>query len=116
MGVVARCIYDPTEHAAQQWQHRLAYNRVACISGMLSLSGLGIEIAFLASYIQHDYSVNQSMRSISHLAIAGLLLLAAGVIVFVCTLVVHALAQLRTNSASRSAPTSKDLLIAPGTE
>lgn len=103
MGVIARCIYDPTSITAHRWRSRLPFNRVAAVAGLLGVSGLGLDAAFFVSYVQHGYAVTASMRTMSHLAITGLLLVTAAFIVFACTLVLHALAQLKTPTVSASA-------------
>jgi glycosyltransferase involved in cell wall biosynthesis len=95
MGIFARCLYDPGPTTADRWHKRFQFTRVAIIASFIGLFGLAIEAAFVYSYIDQGYRVNEDMKGISHMSIAGLTLLVTSFIIFVGSLVISAVAEVK---------------------
>jgi Glycosyl transferase family 2 len=91
-GVIARVLFDYGGVARARWLSRFRYTRTVAISGALFAAGVGCLIPLTSQYIRHDFGFPRTSSIESHLAVTGIMLLLAGVILFVFTLLIHAAA------------------------
>jgi glycosyltransferase involved in cell wall biosynthesis len=96
---VAKVLFDYTGAQRRRWLSILKYTRTAVISGILFVEGLICVLPLVRIYVRNDYSLPSTLVRESYLAVTGLFLIIASVIIFIFTLLVHAAAL-----ASRYAP------------
>jgi glycosyltransferase involved in cell wall biosynthesis len=98
-GCLAQMIYDDTGRARARWLSVFRYNRSVAISAATFLVGL-----VLTSFLVVDY-IRQGLKRVrfgtyEYMAITGLVLMIAAFMIFVSTLLVHALAARLARSAA----------------
>ena len=88
--VISRILFDYTGAASRRWSKRLQYTRSVLLSATSIALGLSGAFPLLRHYLANDYSLPSADSRSSHMAITGLMLVAAGFITFIFTLLVHA--------------------------
>jgi glycosyltransferase involved in cell wall biosynthesis len=96
---VAKILFDYSGAQRRRWLHILKYTRTSFICAGLFVSGLIAVFPLVRTYVRNDYSLPGQLGRNSYLAVTGMLMIIASVIVFTFTLLVHAAAL-----ASRHAP------------
>lgn len=96
---VAKVLFDYTGAQRRRWLSILKYTRTAVVSTILFAGGLLCVSPLVRSYVHNDYALPATLGRDSYLAVTGLFLVIASVIIFTFTLLVHAAAV-----ASRYAP------------
>jgi glycosyltransferase involved in cell wall biosynthesis len=91
-GVIAKLLFDYTGKEQLRWLDRLRYTRTVICSVALVLLGVGLTIPLIALYLRSDYRLPEASSSEAHLAVSGAMLVLAGTILFVFTLLIHAAA------------------------
>ena len=90
--VIAKLLFDYTGRERTRWLSRLRYTRTVSISAGLVVGGIGLLVPLLVLYLRNDYTLPEASSTQSHLAVSGVMLLLAGSVLFVFTLLVHAAA------------------------
>jgi glycosyltransferase involved in cell wall biosynthesis len=96
---VAKILFDYTGVQRRRWLRILKYTRTSFICAGLFVCGLIAVFPLVRMYLRNDFSLPGNLERNSYLAVTGMLMIIASVIVFTFTLLVHAAAL-----ASRHAP------------
>jgi len=91
LGAVARSIYDRGGGMHDRWRDRLPYTRTALSSFAVFTVGILLVGLFVSEYVDAGYAVTSAVLPYNHLAIWGLFLITGSFLVFVSTLMIHAL-------------------------
>ncbi|MEE8139453.1 MAG: glycosyltransferase family 2 protein, partial [Alphaproteobacteria bacterium] len=92
LGCMAQTLYDPTGEAKRRWLKVFAYTRTMVFSGLLFAAGAGLGINFVNAYVGAGYTVFADMVTTNHLGLAGLAAIMLSFLIFVSTLLLHAIA------------------------
>jgi hypothetical protein len=98
LGWLAHIFYDFTGAARRKLLAMFPYTRMVIASAVISLSGIGLTVPLIVSYIRHHLSLPPPVVHETHEAVTGLLLIIAGFLTFVFTLLLHAAAKLADRS------------------
>lgn len=90
--VMAKLLFDYTGQERTRWLSRLRYTRTVGIAALLGVTGVGLLIPLVSLYLRNDYELPEASSTQSHLAVSGAMLILAGSVLFVFTLLVHAAA------------------------
>jgi hypothetical protein len=96
---VAKVLFDYTGIQRRRWLSILRYTRTAVVSAILFVGGLLCALPLVRTYVHNGFALPSTLGRNSYLAVTGLFLVIASVIIFIFTLLVHAAAL-----ASRHAP------------
>jgi glycosyltransferase involved in cell wall biosynthesis len=92
LGCLAQLLYDFTGQARRRWLRVFPYSRTVIASTAGFLGGLGLLVPLIVTYIQNDLALPSDLGAPSHMAVTGILLILAGFLTFVFTLLLHAAA------------------------
>ena len=92
MGSIARIFYDYTNHSTGKLLKRFSYTRTVLISFGIFILGTIFCSFLIASYYWFGFSLPESSIYANHLAITGMFLILAGLMMFTFTLMIHAAA------------------------
>ncbi len=95
LGAMAETLYDTSGEAARRWTARFAYTPVALASASAVVAGLLLAGRFVMAFIEAENTVTPAMVGINHGAVAGLIFIILGILTFISTLLLHALAEYR---------------------
>jgi glycosyltransferase involved in cell wall biosynthesis len=90
LGCIVQVIY---QYAPEKQARRLrlfSYNRAMIVSGLMVLSGMGLGAPLILEYFHRGLRLPETADTRSHMAVAGLMLVLCGFIIFSSTLVIHA--------------------------
>jgi glycosyltransferase involved in cell wall biosynthesis len=90
LGCVARLLFDYTKTLTPKYLRIFRYTRASVASGLVTLAGVASAAPLIVTYLRNNLALPSSVTWQSHLAVTGLFLLYAGFILFVNTLLVHA--------------------------
>ena len=99
-GCLAQMIYDDTGRARQRWLTVFRYNRSVAVSIITFLIGLGLTSFLAVDYIRRGLK-RVRFGTYEYMAITGLALMIAAFLIFISTLLVHALAARLSRSDTR---------------
>jgi hypothetical protein len=90
--VISKVLFDYTGRQRKRWLSRLRYTRTVFVAAGSFTIGVGLLIPLLSLYIGSDFSLPEASSRQTNLAVTGAMLVLAGSILFVFTLLVHAAA------------------------
>jgi len=94
LGSLARVLYDFTGTARHRLLAMFPYTRTVVASGTAFVAGIALTLPLVAAYVRHGLSLPEHVVRESHQAVTGLLLIIAGFLTFVFTLLLHATSKL----------------------
>ncbi len=95
MGTLARAVMDWDGTTESRWLRRFSYNRGVWSGIALVLAGIALLVPLVTAYVSGGLSLPAPSATVVHLAVLGGTVAAAGFILFVFTLVLHAVALVR---------------------
>ncbi|MCH7936420.1 MAG: glycosyltransferase family 2 protein [Proteobacteria bacterium] len=101
LGCMAQTLYDPTGEARRRWLKVFAYTRTMAFAGLLFAAGAGLAVNFVNAYVGAGYTVFADMVTTNHLGLAGLAAIMLSFLIFVSTLLLHAIAAYAPNPPPR---------------
>jgi glycosyltransferase involved in cell wall biosynthesis len=90
--VISKLLFDYTGRERQKWLARLRYTRTVGFAAGIGILGIGLLTPLVVLYLRHDYELPEASSTQTHLAVSGAMLVVAGSVLFVFTLLVHAAA------------------------
>jgi glycosyltransferase involved in cell wall biosynthesis len=103
-GCLAQMIYDDTGDARRRWLSFFRYNRSIAISAVTFLVGLVLTSFLVVDYVRRDFK-RVRFGTYEYMAITGLAFMIAAFMIFITTLLVHALAARLARSTPIERPT-----------
>jgi glycosyltransferase involved in cell wall biosynthesis len=100
--VISKVLFDYTGRQHKRWLSRLRYTRTVLIAAGLFALGVGLAVPLVSLYLRNDFRLPDTSSQETHLATTGAMLVLAGAVLFVFTLLVHA-----ASLASRYSPKSE---------
>jgi hypothetical protein len=92
VGSLARIFLDHTGKATRRLLDMFSYTRSVVLSATAGIAGAAMAVPLIREYLQPGSSPTRATLSSTHLAVAGLLFLIAGIMNFTFTLTLHATA------------------------
>jgi hypothetical protein len=92
MGSLARIFFDYSGEATRRLLTVFSYTRSVAVSAAAGICGVALAVPLVREYLHSVNPITIETRSSTHLAVAGLLLLVAGLMNFTFTLAIHAAA------------------------
>lgn len=92
LGCLAQTLYDYSGRARDRWMTIFEYTRSVLLSGIMFLLGLGMMSFLGIEFFRNCLSLPETVGSINHLAVVGILFVIASFTVFTFTLILHAAA------------------------
>lgn len=89
-GCLAHVFLDYTDRNRERLRKLFDYTKSVLFSALLFVFGLALDVAFVTYYVRNSFLLPESQAMINHLAITGLLFMAAGFSTFCFTLLLHA--------------------------
>ena len=90
--VISKVLFDYTGSQRRRWLSILRYTRTVLMAAALFVLGVGLTVPLLRLYLSHGLKLPETSRQQTHLAVTGAMLVLAGSVLFVFTLLVHAAA------------------------
>jgi glycosyltransferase involved in cell wall biosynthesis len=92
LGSLARIFFDYSGEATRRLLTVFSYTRSVAVSAAAGICGTALAVPLVGEYLRAGNPLTIETRSSTHLAVAGLLLLVAGLMNFTFTLAIHAAA------------------------
>ena len=102
--VISKVLFDYTGRQRKRWLSRLRYTRTVLIAAGLFAVGVGLTVPLVSLYLSNDFKLPDTSSQQTHLAVTGAMLVLAGAVLFVFTLLVHAAALASRYSPEWEAP------------
>jgi glycosyltransferase involved in cell wall biosynthesis len=90
LGCVARLLFDYTRTLTPKYLRIFRYTRASAASALVTLTGLACAAPLLVTYLRNNLGLPSGVAWQSHLAVTGLFLIYSGFMLFVNTLIMHA--------------------------
>jgi hypothetical protein len=90
LGSLARMFFDYTGEATRRLLTMFSYTRSVALSAAAGITGVAMAVPLIREYLYSGKSLTTETLSSTHLAVAGLLFLVAGLMNFTFTLALHA--------------------------
>jgi glycosyltransferase involved in cell wall biosynthesis len=90
LGSLARMFFDYTGEATRRLLTMFSYTRSVALSAAAGITGVAMAVPLIREYLYSGKSLTTESLSSTHLAVAGLLFLVAGLMNFTFTLALHA--------------------------
>jgi glycosyltransferase involved in cell wall biosynthesis len=91
IGAIAQSLYDAVGRKRRRWLSIFSYTRTTLLCAAVFLVGLLLEARFVAAFAAENYQMSKSLIAVNHQAIFGVFLMMGSAIVFVSTLLIHAI-------------------------
>ena len=92
LGGFAQMLFDYTGRYTRRWLRCLRYTRAAILSAGTSIVGLACFAPLVRQYLANDLRLTSPLTWRNHLAVTGMYLIYLGFVMFVGSLLVHAIA------------------------
>jgi glycosyltransferase involved in cell wall biosynthesis len=90
MGTIAQSLYDVIGLKRRRWLTLFSYTRTVLLSASVFVVGLLLVVRFVSGFVEQNYQFGNSLTELNHQAIFGLFLMMGSAVVFVSTLLLHA--------------------------